>query len=47
MYNFLPLMSSKVINEGCSSTAAWINLDLASSTTTLAYMLKGNINTNQ
>jgi hypothetical protein len=45
--NSLPLMSSEVINDGCSSTVAWINLDLASSTIVLANNLKGNINTNQ
>lgn len=32
----IPLISSRVTNEGCNSTAAWMSLHLASSTTTLA-----------
>jgi len=36
-------MSSRETNDGCKSTAAWISLDFASSTTTLAVELKKRV----
>jgi hypothetical protein len=40
---YLPLISSTETNEGCNSTAAWISLAFANSTTTFAECVRERI----